>query len=150
MTRWHPFIDRLMSSAGSWPTRSRDRAWWTAKLALGERLRSIGFPPAALAAKIAGADASIQQCNVEGRPAAIYRAIRQKLLVELADVALAENTPIPGAEREYFSAKFLEPTPPRSATVAEEVTLAEFRHHERRQAARGLLDSVATRGPAES
>ena len=98
------------------------QSWYAARLALGRRMYAAGIDDGQLGQQIARLE---QQVHRRGRnmSEAEPAAERNRLLVQLAELALEDDAPLPGAEQEY-----------RRAREMQEVLYP--RHPERRATAR--------------
>lgn len=88
-----------------WRRRSLRGTFDAAKLALGERMFAAGIDDGALGALISGVDDHIRRAEAVSAPTRALRAEQQRLLVRLAEAALEEQAPLPGAEDEYDHAR---------------------------------------------
>jgi hypothetical protein len=85
--------------------RSLRREFRLARLALGGRMYAAGIDDGELGARVRALDGQIARAEAAGIPTQALRAGRRRLLVRLADAALAEDGPLPGADAEYQRAR---------------------------------------------
>lgn len=79
-----------------------ERAWHEARLTLGSRMYAAGIDDGVLGQQLARLD---EQLRRAGRPVPDLEAARTALLLGLADLALEDDAPLPGAEAEYCRAR---------------------------------------------
>lgn len=73
----------------------------TAQLALGERMAAVGLDDGRLGSQIARLEAALRHPGTAGATRQALLAERERLLRELADAALADDAPLPGADAEF-------------------------------------------------
>jgi hypothetical protein len=76
-----------------------------AKVALGRRMCEAGMDDGFLGEQIASIDREIEGTIASDIRCETLRAKRNRLLIELADAALAFDAPLPGAEAEFREAR---------------------------------------------
>ena len=81
------------------------RAFFDAKIALGERMYAAGIDDGRLGSQIAAVDERIRQALFSQAADEMLKAERRKLLLRLAEAALEEDAPLPGADAEYAKAR---------------------------------------------
>jgi hypothetical protein len=99
-----PLRAAFLDAAWWWRRHVVARAWYDARLALGRRMHACGIDDGSLVSTISAVDRQIR----EGGPAVFLQELenqRTRLLVRLADLALAEEAPLPGAAAEYQAAR---------------------------------------------
>jgi hypothetical protein len=101
MPAWNRFVDCIKDGASLWRNRSLKRAFAEAKYALGERMYAAGIDDGQLAGRITILDEKIRQAEAARVFATTLRADRKMLVLHLADAALEEEAPLPGADDEY-------------------------------------------------
>jgi hypothetical protein len=84
---------------------SLQRAFLSAKLALGERMYAAGIDDGRLGAFLAALDQRIRRAEATRLPLGPLLAQRRDLLLRLAAGALEEDAPLPGAQAEYERAR---------------------------------------------
>lgn len=89
---------------GTPESHADQRSWYAARLALGRRMYAAGIDDGQLGQEIARLE---QRTHRSGRnmSEAGPAAERDRLLVQLADLALEDDAPLPGAEGEYRRAR---------------------------------------------
>lgn len=87
-----------------WRGRTLGQAFSEARERLGERMYAAGIDDGLIGAQIAALDQKIGQGSIQNSQEAIV-AERGKLIQQLADSALTEEAPLPGAEDEYRAAR---------------------------------------------
>jgi hypothetical protein len=85
--------------------RSLKRAFVHAKIALGERMYAAGIDDGRLGSQIAAVDERIRQTHSSQATGETLKAERRRLLLRLAEAALEEDAPLPGADAEYARAR---------------------------------------------
>jgi hypothetical protein len=85
--------------------RTLKRAFFDAKIALGERMYAAGIDDGRLGSQIAAVDERIRQAHSSQAASETLKAERRRLLLRLAEAALEENAPLPGADAEYARAR---------------------------------------------
>jgi len=75
-----------------------------ARLALGKKMFATGIDDGETSARIAATDQQLLQVNLAGRPRELLHARRTALVLKLADVALEDDAPLPGADEEFAQA----------------------------------------------
>ncbi len=76
-----------------------------AKLALGERMFAAGIDDGRIGAQTAAVDERIRQAHADQAASKALKAERRTLLLRLAEAALEEDAPLPGADAEYTRAR---------------------------------------------
>lgn len=84
--------------------RTLKRAFVHAKIALGERMVAAGIDDGRLGSQIAAVDERIRQTH-SSQAGETLKAERRRLLLRLAEAALEEDAPLPGADAEYAGAR---------------------------------------------
>ncbi len=105
MPAWNHFIGVITDVGCYWRERPLKRALLDAKHALGERMIAVGIDDGHLLARIALLDERIRQANEARAFTPALKSERKMLVLQLADAALEEEAPMPGAEHEYGQAK---------------------------------------------
>jgi hypothetical protein len=101
MMPWNRFVDAIWDGASLWRGRHLRRAFLNAKYILGEKMYAAGIDDGQLAARITILDEKIRQAEGARVFATALRADRKVLVLHLADAALEEQAPLPGADDEY-------------------------------------------------
>jgi hypothetical protein len=97
-------VDLVQCGVGVRQRHSLKRVFLEAQYTLGERMYAAGIDDGQLGAQIAACDREISQS--EARSATqVLLAERRKLILLLADAALEEEGPLPGADAEYERAR---------------------------------------------
>jgi len=81
-----------------------ERDYRSARLALGKRMFAAGIDDGETSARIAATDQQLLQVGLTGRPRELLQARRTALLLKLADAALEDDAPLPGADEEFAQA----------------------------------------------
>jgi hypothetical protein len=89
----------------AWRKRSEAQAFYKARLALGQQMYRAGIDDGQLGAQIRDMDERICGATVTQAPSKALKLQREKLILQLADAALAEEAPLPGADAEYQTAR---------------------------------------------
>jgi hypothetical protein len=90
----------------SWDeTERRLLRWQQARLDLGRRMWTVGIDDGSLAAQIGVLEERIRQAAAAHMPMAALQSARIRLLLRLADLALEDDAPLPGADKEYRAAR---------------------------------------------
>lgn len=105
MAIWDRFIHLIGLGSNIGRRRSLEAALADARYCLGEKMYAAGIDDGRLAAQIAVADERIRQAGAVGNSTAQLRAERRNLMLQLADAALDEDAPLPGADIEYQKAR---------------------------------------------
>lgn len=79
-------------------------SWHEARLALGKRMLAAGIDDGVLGAEIGELEQRIQTMRAMRGSTAALETTRTNLLLRLADLALEDDAPLPGAETEYHRA----------------------------------------------
>ena len=87
------------------PKRTLKRAFVDAKIALGERMYAAGIDDGRLGSQIAAVNERIRQAHSSQAAGEMLKAERRRLLLQLAEAALEEDAPLPGADAEYARAR---------------------------------------------
>ena len=82
-------------------TRLLDQAYAEARLALGRQMYAAGIDDGETGELIAGLDARLAAAGLAPGEAQELRARRLLLLLRLADAALEDDAPLPGADAEF-------------------------------------------------
>jgi len=80
--------------------RSFRKAYAQARIALGKRMLALGIDDGELGSEIRLVEDAIASCDAAGEDCKALRLERLHLLVKLADAALANDAPLPGADAE--------------------------------------------------
>lgn len=102
-----PPIRLVKYGQGVWSKRSPAQALHDARLALGQRMFRAGIDDGQLGAQISALDDRINRATATQAPSKALKLQQEKLFLQLADAALAEEGPLPGAETEYQTARKL-------------------------------------------
>jgi hypothetical protein len=105
MTAWSRSAHLSRNGTSLWHRQSLKWAFLEAKCALGERMYAAGIDDGQLAAQIANLDEIIRQAEAARGSARALRADRKKLVLQLGAAALEEETPLPGADADYQTAR---------------------------------------------
>jgi len=100
-----PPIRLAKNGQGAWRKRSLVQAFYEARLALGERMYRAGIDDGQLGVQIRGLDEQFYRAKKTQAPSKALKLQREKLILQLADAALAEEGPLPGADTEYQTAR---------------------------------------------
>jgi hypothetical protein len=103
-----PSVRLLKCSQRAWHKRSLAQAYYEARLALGQSMYHAGIDDGQLGARIRDLDQQILRAETIQAPSKAIKLRRQKLILQLADAALADEGPLPGADREYQQARRVE------------------------------------------
>ena len=101
--------------AALWRRRSLSIAFSEAQLALGQRMYVAGIDDGQLGARIAELDKKIHWAEAVGVPTRTLETEQKSLLRLLAECALEEDAPLPGADSEYAVARELRTSLARAA-----------------------------------
>jgi hypothetical protein len=85
--------------------RTLTRAFFDAKIALGERMYAAGIDDGRLGSQIAAVDERVCQAHSSQAAGEMLESERRRLLRRLAEAALEEDAPLPGADAEYARAR---------------------------------------------
>lgn len=88
-----------------WRGRQLSRAFAHAQLALGERMFAAGIDDGETGEAIAALEKAIRRAQAAGEPCQALRAEWERLVRRLADAALEDDGPLPGADAEYAAAR---------------------------------------------
>lgn len=105
MAAWSRSVHLVKYGTSLWHRQSLKWAFLEAKCVLGERMYAAGIDNGHLATQIANLDEIIRQAEAAGGSARVLRADRKKLVLQLAEAALEEEAPLPGAGAEYEKAR---------------------------------------------
>jgi hypothetical protein len=105
MAAWNRLINCIRYGTGLWRRRVLRQAFFDAQLSLGERMYAAGIDDGQLAAQISAWDEKIRESKAQQGSRKALVAERQRILVQLAAAALAEQGPLPGADAEYQKAR---------------------------------------------
>lgn len=94
-----------MYGQGAWTKRSLAQAFCEARLALGQRMYRAGIDDGTLGGQIRDLDERINRPTATRAPSKALKVQQKKLILQLADAALAEEGPLPGADAEYRRAR---------------------------------------------
>jgi len=103
-----PPIRLVKYGQGAWRRQSLAQALYKARLALGEKMYQAGIDDGQLGGQIRDLDECICRTMATQAPSKALKLQREKLILQLADAALAEEAPLPGADAEYQTARKLE------------------------------------------
>jgi hypothetical protein len=103
-----PPIRLVKYGQGAWRKRSLTQAFYEARLALGEKMYQAGIDDGQLGAQIRDLDERICRATATQAPSKALKLQQVKLILQLADAALAEEGPLPGADAEYQTVRKLE------------------------------------------
>lgn len=81
------------------------RAFYETRLALGQRMYRAGIDDGRLGGQIRDLDERINRATATQAPSKALKLQQEKLILQLADAALAEEGPLPGADAEYQAAR---------------------------------------------
>jgi len=81
-----------------------EREYRAARLALGRKMFAAGIDDGETCARIAATDQQLLQINIAGRPRELLQARRSAFFLKLADAALEDDAPLPGADEEFAQA----------------------------------------------
>ena len=81
-----------------------ERQYRAARVALGEKMFAAGIDDGETSAQIAATDQQLLQVGLVGRPRELLQARRTALSLKLADAALEDDAPLPGADEEFAHA----------------------------------------------
>lgn len=96
-----PPIRLVKYGQGAW----HKRAFYEARLALGQRMYRSGIDDGQLGLQISELDERINRAKATQAPSKALKLQQEKLILQLADAALAEEGPLPGADAEYQTAR---------------------------------------------
>ena len=85
--------------------RSLKRAFIDAKIALGAGVYAAGIDDGRLGSQIAAVGERMCQAHSSQAAGEMLKAERRRLLLRLAEAALEEDAPLPGADAEYARAR---------------------------------------------
>lgn len=100
-----PTIRVVKYGQGTWRKRSLMQALYEARLALGQRMYRAGIDDGQLGGQIRDLDESICRATARPGPSKAQKLQREKLILQLADAALADEGLLPGADAEYQKAR---------------------------------------------
>jgi hypothetical protein len=89
----------------AWRKRSLAQAFYKARLALGQKMYQAGIDDGQLGEQIRDLDECICRATATQAPSKALKLQQEKLILQLADAALAEEGPLPGADTEYQKAR---------------------------------------------
>lgn len=88
-----------------WPSRRRaarlENVYRAARIALGERMYAAGIDDGETGEQILDMDLRIRLAKIMGQSWEALEGDREKLVIKLADAALENDAPLPGADREF-------------------------------------------------
>ena len=87
--------------------RSVARALAVARLALGERMFAADIDDGETGGKIAALDLAIRRAEADGQDCQDLQRKREWLILRLADAALDDDAPLPGADAQYAQVRAL-------------------------------------------
>jgi hypothetical protein len=93
---------------GAWSKQSLAQAFYEARLALGQRMFRAGLDDGQLGGIIRDLDERIFRATAAQAPSKALKLQKVKVILQLADAALQEEGPLPGADAEYQTARKLE------------------------------------------
>lgn len=100
-----PPIRLVKYGQGAWRKRSLAQAFYESRLALGQRMYRAGIDDGQLGGQIRDLDERICLAAATQVPSKALKLQQVKLILQLADAALAEEGPLPGADAEYQKAR---------------------------------------------
>ena len=100
-----PPIRLVKNGQGAWRKRSLEQAFYQTRLALGQSMYRAGIDDGQLGVQIRDLDECICRAAATQAPGKAIKLQREKLILQLADAALAEEGPLPGADNEYQTAR---------------------------------------------
>jgi|SRR5262245_13586393 len=108
LSRLPAFVEAPLRFVRAARTRRRretlERDYRAARFALGERMFAAGIDDGETCARIASTDQQLLKINLAGRPRELLKARRIALVFKLADAALEDDAPLPGADEEFVHA----------------------------------------------
>ncbi len=99
-----PPIRLVKSVQGAWHKRSLAQAFYEARLAHGQRMYWAGIDDGQLGVQIGDLDERIYRAKATQAPSTALKLQQEKLILQLADAALADEGPLPAADTEYQKA----------------------------------------------
>jgi hypothetical protein len=100
------FLGKLYKNGHrAWSKQSWALAHYQARLDLGQSMYKAGIDNGQLCAQIHDLDERILRAATIQAPSKALKLQREKLILQLADTALAEEGPLPGADIEYQKAR---------------------------------------------
>lgn len=81
------------------------RTWLEARLVLGKRMREAGIDDGSLGVQITEMEGTLRRPEAAPSSTQALEAARTALFLQLADLALEDDAPLPGADAEYRAAK---------------------------------------------
>jgi len=100
-----PPIRLVNYGQGGWRKRSLTQAFYEARLALGQRMYRAGIDDGQLGGRIRDLDECICRATATHAFSKGLKLQQEKLILQLADAALAEEGPLPGADADYQKAR---------------------------------------------
>ena len=102
---WSLPLRFLQSRGRAWRRQALSRSFSVAQLALGQRMYAQGIDDGFLGAQIALLDKKIWHTEAVVESTGPIESERERLIRLLADRALEEDAPLPGADDEYVAAR---------------------------------------------
>lgn len=102
-----PLLNLVKYGTGFWHKRALTRAYHEARLTLGARMYEAGIDDGELGGRLSDVDERLCYGEVDDAAGRELQNERQRLLVQLADLALEDDAPLPGADAEYQAARAL-------------------------------------------
>ena len=99
-----PFL-LAMHGMNLWRKRRLSGAFKEAQAALGERMVAAGIDDGEHGAKIIALDEQLRRAETVRGSTQTLKATRRQLILQLADAALEDDGPLPGADDEYRRAR---------------------------------------------
>jgi hypothetical protein len=100
MVVWKRFLEMIRRATALWRSRSLEQVLIEAKNALGERMLAADIDDGQIGAEIALLDEKMLQTTAS-RVVSALMVERRKLVLRLAEAALEDDAPLPGADDEY-------------------------------------------------
>ena len=95
----------VKNGQGAWRKRSLTQVFYQTRLALGQSMYRAGIDDGQLGVQIRDLDECIWRATATQAPCKALKLQQEKLILQLADAALAEEGPLPGADTEYQMAR---------------------------------------------
>ena len=103
-----PTVRLVKNGQGAWRKRPLAQAFYQTRLVLGQSMYRGGIDDGQLGVQIRDLDECISLAAATQAPSKAIKLQREKLILQLADAALAEEGPLPGADTEYQAARKVE------------------------------------------
>ncbi len=100
-----PFVQCVWYGTTLWHRRSVIRAFSNARFALGQCMFAVGIDDGETGAQINALDQKMRRVETASGSTKVLQAERNRLVIQLADAALVEEAPLPGADAEYGKAR---------------------------------------------